>query len=370
MEKSLHEEDLHNDKGIGLSSLVALVTFFIELYFVYMLDVKEATIIDVLIPHFFVCILLAGWTRYCYIKEEDLRFSTLLVVLVAFTGIFGAGMCLIYVIMYWFYSKKAIPFEEWFALLFPEESSNERDKLYERILFGLDDTSDSSDIEPFNDILEYGTLSQKQLAIAKITRYFQPKFASALLQAINAKESSIRVQAATSIAKIEHGFMDKTIKMEKKLAEHPDDIDRLKKFAILCDHYAHSGILDDDRARNIRNKAIKAYEKCIEEEEKGEKIRRNLGRLYVKNGDYDKALILFEKCINDEGFASPELVMWYMEVLYIKKDFQKIREISDLSVHYASKLSDDMKSSLKVIEMLEMWHKGLEHHKLKVERKA
>ena len=82
-----------------------------------------------------------------------------------------------------------------------------------------------SHVEPFNDILSGGSVVQKQLALAKIARYFRPNLAPLLLQAIHDPDAAVRVQAATAMARIERDFMKRRMDLEKKLAGQPHSDD-------------------------------------------------------------------------------------------------------------------------------------------------
>ena len=71
---------------------------------------------------------------------------------------------------------------------------------------------------------------QKQMAIAKITQYFQPRFAPLLLQAVQDSNAAVRVQAATGLAKIEHDFMSQYLHQPEKSAKlrQNDDFNQLQ----------------------------------------------------------------------------------------------------------------------------------------------
>lgn len=359
VESQLDKSEYKKDHSFFLSSITLIIVLIFQLYLVLSIENKTISLKEVLIFHFFVSVILFLWCCYCQYKEFDLRTPILIFILVSFTGIFGVLMAIIYMISYEFHIRTAKNFDDWFSDLFPDEQIKERDKIYERIIFGLDDTKEDINIDSFQDIISYGTLEQKQLALAKITRFFQPRFAPALMSAIHSKDSAIRVQAATSITKIENRFMNKLFKMEKQISEKPNDLELLIAYGVLCDNYAHCGILDSDRSRNIREKAIEVYEKCVVLGDGGEHIKRNLGRLYLRNDEADKAYLWFKECIEKDGLVSAQLLLWYMETLYITKNYKKIRELAEIGVNHSEMMGENIRTSSKVTELLQLWNKGV-----------
>src|SRR5262249_46794320 len=135
----------------------------------------------------------------------------------------------------------------------------ESERLLERAALGMSVPPAKSRVEPFQDILSGGTVLQKQMAIAKITRYFRPSFAPLLRQASQDANAAGRVQAATALAKLEHDFTLQAMQMTKAQKASPEDRAAQIKLATLYDNYAQAGLLDEESQRSLREKAAAIY---------------------------------------------------------------------------------------------------------------
>src|SRR6185436_344770 len=125
------------------------------------------------------------------------------------------------------------------------------------------DGLDTSSVAPFSDILFFGTLAQKQELISLMSRSFQPAFAPVLRAALDDANNAIRVQAASAITLIEDDFMRRSLSLASSVREKPGDPELLLKQARLHDDYARSGILDRDRERDSRKKALETYREYL-----------------------------------------------------------------------------------------------------------
>jgi hypothetical protein len=194
---------------------------------------------------------LAGLTAWRAHRRHGERFSLFLVPLIAATGPFGAGIGLIAALVHLRCEPNAVTPAEWIDGLFERSQDSESVRLHERITFGLDDFESGTSVEPFRDILSGGSVLQKQMAIAKIARYFRPAFAPFLLHAARDSNAAVRVQAATALAKIERDFMARYIKLENDLRDLPDHDPAKLKLAELYDDYAHADLLDDNNRKAL-----------------------------------------------------------------------------------------------------------------------
>ena len=210
---------------------------------------------------------LTALTAYNAHRRHSERLSLYLLVLIAASGPFGAGIGFIAGIIYSRSEYGTATTAEWINNLFDPNENRETDLLHERISFGLDDFESAAGVEPFRDILSGGSILQKQMAIAKIARYFRPAFAPLLLQAARDKNAAVRVQAATALAKIERDFMARYIKLENDLRDLPDHDPAKLALAELYDDYAHADLLDDNNRHELRQKAITIYEACLAQQD-------------------------------------------------------------------------------------------------------
>lgn len=360
MDDSIASKDLKDDSALFACFCISVGSFAIEGATALVIVFRSIPGEWLFLTHMTICALIFLYCLKLYKAKCDIRFGALFFIIFLVTGGFGSIIFVIIVLHYLFYIKSSSTFAEWFASLFPEESSSKSDKLYERIMYGLDEIDDST-TEPFRNILTYGTLQQKQLVISKITKHFSPNLADALLRAINDPEAAIRVQAATAVAKIEHNFVEKYIELEKELKKKPNDLVLMLKLAKFCDSYANSKILDKEREDESRHKAIEMYKKCIKIKPKGDNIRRSLGRLYEQSGQFDMAYKWLKQCVDEEGITSPELIMTYMETLFHRGDYKRIRQ---LTKKYSNNFEKDTPLYRRASELLDLWNNGIEEEKL------
>ncbi|MGE3624058.1 MAG: hypothetical protein AB7H77_09355 [Bdellovibrionales bacterium] len=259
-------------------------------------------------------------------RRHGERFSLYLLPLLIATGPFGAGIGLIAALIYTRQSPNATSPSEWIDNMFDHHETRESDHLHERISFGLDDFESSTGVEPFRDILSGGGILQKQMAIAKIARYFRPAFAPLLLQAARDRNAAVRVQAATALAKIERDFMARYIRLENELRDLPDHDPAKLELAELYDDYAHADLLDDNNRQSLRIKSIHIYEACLAQHD-DPAWRIKLARLYLRENMPEKSCEWLKPLVEA---ADPQLsaVLWYMEALFRLKRFGELRQLA------------------------------------------
>ncbi len=263
------------------------------------------------------------WLRY---TRHNRQFAMFLLIMTTIAGPFGCGICLLAAIIYGCVVSNAVLPDEWIRSYFFYEEKEASEKIHERITFGLDNLKPAHDIEPLQDILETGTVLQKQMVIAKITRYFCPQFSPFLLQAIQDENPAVRVQAATAMAKIERDFMTQYIALEDALENNPGDYETRLRLAQLYDSYAHAGLIDEESRKSCREKAISIYENCLKEQGNSQ-LRHLLARLYVRHGFYGKAeAILYPEI--ESGAIPFTGMLWYMEALFHLKKFKPLRQVA------------------------------------------
>jgi len=281
-----------------------------------------------IIQHALIASLLGLWVCYSYEKPDN-RFALLLLVLTMGAGPLGIAICLLTAASYHYCrADKQISPCEWINHFFDYEADKESDRVHERIDLGMD-TASTSHIEPFRDILIGGTVLQKQMAIAKMSRHFHPRFAPILHQAVQDSNAAVRVQAATALAKIEHDFMEQYFRYEND--GNCDDL----KIANLCDNYAHAGLLDEENCISLRSKAIAIYEARLKHCPDPD-CQLHLARLYLRQQQPEKTCQLLSDGIAT-GNTTSSALLWYMEALFRLKKFGQLRQIGK---HYAHLLKN------------------------------
>jgi polysaccharide biosynthesis protein PelE len=289
----------------------------------------------------------------------DHRLPLLLLVTTALTGPFGAGVCLLAGLGILCCPPGETLADQWLYESLAGESSAESERLHDRLLLGHDELAAENAVEPFQDILTSGTVLQKQMAIAKITRYFRPPFAPLLLQASQDVNAAVRVQAATALARIERDFMAQYMRLEKSLKAPAakDDPDAIRlRLAQLCDDYAYAGLLDEASRQTLRARAIGIYEDWLIRNDDPQ-LRIKLARLHLRQGDAEKARQLLEQAVESQENTGPAALLWYMEALFRLKHLGKLRE---LAARYAKTMPQwkDYKFLSGLDNVLNAWNSG------------
>lgn len=313
-----------------------------------------------LVGHLALSMMLSSWPLWAAIRQYDLKLPLLFLILTAVMGIFGAGICVVITLLYALYSRHSTSFADWYATLFPEDAGADHNMLYERLMLGWDDFSEKNHPIPYMDIITLGTDHQKATALNKITRHFSPELAPVLVKALDDKSNAIRVQAASVLAKLEQGFSQTALGLEKKIAKHSGGVKLIKLVLQLAQHYdtyAHAGfIIDKDREYLLRNKAIQIYERYLELNPQHKEVYFYLGRLYLKNRNIEEAYALLSSHMEDNENPSPAAIWCYIECLYHKRDYDTIKRFAK-SCFPRLNLHDS--ETFKVIEMIRLWGGGI-----------
>jgi hypothetical protein len=251
------------------------------------------------------------------------RLFLFLLAMIAATGPFGASICLLAAIVYTLSPRASLSPDEWINSFLEDAGTSEHELLHDRLGLGLENILADSKVEPFHDILNSGTTVQKQIAISRMMKYFRPQFAPLLLRAAQDSNAVVRVQAATAMAKIEHDFMAKYMRLKKSLKDAPENSSVKLDFARICDSYAHAGLLDEASIKGLRMQAIEIYTQYLESNGDPE-IKLRLARLYLRDNQPEKTCGLLHEPVKS-GEATPAMVFWYMEALFRLKKFAQLR---------------------------------------------
>ncbi len=317
------------DSAYPFLFLFALLTLYVECFFFWQYVEEKISFQVFYLLHAYVTFFWLTWNAVLHFLSKEQRLSVVGLFLIFFLAPFGAISYVLILVVHFLNTRKTVSFSDWFAALFPEEDVDETERIYERIVFGLEGMDEQGEVEPFQDILNYGTLYQKQEVLSKIARHFKPDFSEILLNALNSKENAVRVQAASCLSKIENQYMEKYVDLQRKKEAKPDDLIALTDFGKFCMEYADSGILDEDREKVTRQGAIEAFRHALDLNEDCTKLKFVLGELYLKAKELKKAERFFNKCKKDKAIASsPDFVLLYMDVLFQLEQYSKLRKFA------------------------------------------
>lgn len=333
------------------AGLTAFLAFIAEGALATLVLERMAPVAAVFAGHLVVVALLAVAT-YAH-RRAGGRSTPLFLLLVITTAVFGplgaAGSLLVFLLRLAF-PADAQTFEAWYRALFPEDEIEEERRLAS-LLDRVAGQEGEVSIGPLFDILSHGTRAQKQIAIAVMTRGFNPVFAPALRMALRDTDNAIRVQAATSMTTIENNFMKRAAALEKTARAESNSPDALKAVAQFNDDYAATGLLDPLRERRSRRTALDTYLKYLKLVPDDGPARLAVARLLVRRKRHTVAAAVLERCQHD-GLFTPNMAPWYMECLFHLRRYPELR-------HFARSHLDDVaqldKFPMRVVEMVRLW---------------
>ncbi len=349
-----HPIDNITASRLFLYSLASAMLFIIEFFLLYLLRSEDLSLFAAAFIHSAISATLAVWFALASWRRQDIRLPLFLWLMVMAMGAFGAGLVLCTILLYVLYIRTATSFAEWFASIFPDTGSRE-ESIYERLKFGWEDFSEKHGVMPFKDVMTLGSEQQKRLALAKIARHFKPEFVPALRLALADPSNPIRVQAAAIIAKLEQDFSRVILHMERGLEERPNDPALLHQTGERCDAYAYSGLLDRQRERDFRHKAIRYFERFLEIRPGEHDALFALGRLYLRNKQPLKAYQALKVMLSGKQHAARSIVPWMMECLYQLRKFSELKAFAKANISYID--PQDVRL-LRTYEAAKLWAEG------------
>ncbi len=224
----------------------------------------------------------------------------------------------------WF-KRSATSFEAWYATLFPEVVVTRPQALYRLIVLRGARPSGHSTTAPFLDIVALGTVEQKRAVIAMIAAEFRPSFAPALRNALNDSDPAIRVQAASAVAHIDAGFVNRTMALKARCAARPNDGDTILELARHRESYAESGLLDEGRAHAELTEALASYERASAMCPAEAGVVEAMARLLLRVGRPEEALLRLEPLIA-RSYPSADALAEYFVCLFRRGHFAQVRE--------------------------------------------
>lgn len=264
-------------------------------------------------------------------------------------GPVGAAGTLISLALGLHYDRQALPVDEWRRALFPDPPRDEDAELW--ALVGARGGERLSTVAPFVDVLDHGTLEQKQAAVALMARHFRPAFAPALRLALRDPQNAVRVQAATAVSMIEARATARALELERRRREQGDDPRLLLDLARHEDAYAFTGLLDPSRERESRSRALAAYRAYLECRPDDDEARTELGRLLFRLGRHAEALACFDTV--RARHDTPGIRLWIMECLFHLQRYDALRRLARASEHALAGAGEPL--PVETAQVLRLW---------------
>lgn len=331
VEDILRPEDVHEMRMVssanasnGVFVVLSLILTVVHGFNLYLfLGTEMWPVIPVFI-HLVVIAITAALTYGQYKKGMDVHHLATLAIVSAVAGIFGTLGALFGFVATVMFRQKTHAFKEWYESIFPTDSYSTSEVLYDNIIEGIDENPRRYGVMPFTEVMQLGSDEQKRRALAAMTMRFNPRLSPAFKAALHDSSNSIRVQAATSVAKIEKNYMQMREKIEAARAKEPKNPNILYALARFYDDYAFTGILDPEIEKSNRERAISTYKSFLQQDPNNAEAWVSIGRLLFRNEQWDDAAEWFRHAI-DRGWKVKNMVLWYFECLYRQGNFRDLR---------------------------------------------
>jgi polysaccharide biosynthesis protein PelE len=336
--------DVHEVEKIqGAESVVALIlsilwTFLhgINAYFVFM---NGMPFLYGVIIHVVLTLVIAVVTYMMKSMGVNIRHLYVLSVASGGAGVFGAAGALLSSLLTVLYNSFSQPFSEWYHTIFPKIDLSHEEVLHELITSGKDESARMYQVVSFYDVIALGTESQKRRALSRMTDHFNPSFAPAYKRALKDSSNAVRVQAASSIGKIENQFSSLLMKIEQLEKKYPKDSVIKLGLARFYDSYAFTGLLDKDREDENRIKALTKYKEYLEMKPEDIDARIEAGRLLLRSGEHGQVITLFNDCI-DAGYGNDTLKLLMLEAYYQAGRYGDLRRAAPACLPLVKELHD------------------------------
>ena len=123
---------------------------------------------------------------------------------------------------------------------------------------------------------------------------------------------------------MESHFLKRMMQLTEVRNMHPKDPLVVWALAEHYDNYAFTGLLDFDREQLNRQKALEYYHEYLQLRLAEIEPRNHIGRILMRNKDYEKACEWFRQCIAS-GYSSPSMSQWYSEALFACGRYEDLR---------------------------------------------
>lgn len=322
VEEVLTPEDIHDANVVtpatatnGLFIIMALVLVVLHALNLYLfLGTNVWPVIPVML-HLVISAITAGIAYAQYRAGMDVQHLALLAIVSSVAGIFGAVGALLGFLSTVLFRARSHRFAEWYETIFPTDTTSDSQVIYDSIMEGLDENPSAYSVMPFADVMRLGSENQKRRALAKMTSRFSPRFANAFKAALSDNNNTIRVQAATAIAKVEREFANKLERIELARATDPSNPMLTLALAKFYDDYAFTGVLDGELEKLNRERSIAAYKAYLVQDPNSAEAWIAVGRLLFRSRQWSEAAEWFRHAL-DRGWKVNSMVLWYFECLF------------------------------------------------------
>jgi len=183
-------------------SLVAIVASGFELPFIYAQLSGRLPLVGLLFCHALALVVLSFYVGSRAATGGNSVLPTMLWLAFAALGPIGGLVGAVFCLAVRFSGESDILLDEWYARISRSTEMEATDVLSERVAVDRVIGVDAPPTRSFADVIETGSIEERQAALGHIARHFHSDYLGALALALKSREPVIRVQAAAVAARI------------------------------------------------------------------------------------------------------------------------------------------------------------------------
>lgn len=317
---------------------------------IYLLIDRTIDLLEWTIVHAVVTLCLFVWAKWIGRRIRRNQLAWFLFAATAGLGPAGPFTAIVTGLLLLVFHRDWFDFQAWYASLFPVETQSRVTQLYE-LLLRRQRQQRGTGVESFADVLSGHDSAKKRLVIGLLTRHFRPGFAPALKQALTDTDPSVRTQAATAVATIEGRFLARVQYLNRKVRERPRSFKRRQQLARHYDDYAFTGLLDAERERDNRIRALEGYQEALAVRPREPALWLAIGRILVREHRHAAAAEWFAVA-ETRGLLSPDMMLWQMEALFQLGRYERVRTAMN---EYRQRFKADGKHPPQLPGVLNLW---------------
>lgn len=192
---------------------------------------------------------------------------------------------------------------------------------------GGDQDLREEDVLPMRDVMVSGNVRDKQAALSKLARNFNPSFAPLLQRALDDGSNAVRVQAASALCRLGMASLSRIMQLESRAARAGCRPEAVLELAEEYRCYAASGLLDQPAQRQMEVSALSCYRRYLAQRP-GDELAKIAGSgLLLRAGRAEEVCGLLDGAWRHTAERKLAVLMLYLEGLFMRGRFQQMRAV-------------------------------------------
>lgn len=353
--EQLYNKEINICRDHFLLNLLASTLFFLSELCIIILYIKDCiSFSSLLLIH--LCIITVIFIVLIILRKNnaDIRIFILLFFETAILGPVGPLIIICILLLNRFIFSNNNEALDNILEIMESNYYTESDTLYNRLTFIKGSETSYTQSEPFIDIMQYGTLEEKQQVLIMIRRYFRPEYTNILFKALRDPENNIRVQAASLVAALQNIATEKFNCLKEDLKGAREIINSVENFIEFYEYYVETEIftLNNEIAQTIDTilERLSIFRKQYPHDSNAHSLA---GQLLFKINKYEESFNALKACAECGKCTRDDLTE-----LILLEDLFELKKYNDLR-YFASKASakynDNNCTNESLKEIIEFW---------------